>query len=140
MFKLLKKKLCSIEICTGFCIELFFKICILHALRQLSWLIFSRNCKMSDLDVILPAFIVGRSRLHCCDWFPDFRHNLGQDWHQAWRVRLHFTQRLNDVLDQTVTDMVHDQHVVEKALYSFTESTVSNRFTYEISRKISLNY
>lgn len=108
----------------------FFKIHILYVLRQLCF--FSRNCKIPDLDVILPAFIVGRSRLNCCDWLSDFRHDLGQDWHQAWRVRLDFTQRLNDVLHQTVTDMVHDQHIMEKALYSFTESTISKTFKCKI--------
>lgn len=112
------------------CRVVFFKICILYVLRQLCF--FFRNCKIPDLDVILPAFIVGRSCLNCCDWLPDFRHDLGQDWHQAWRVRLDFTQRLNDVLHQTVTDMVHDQHIMEKALYSFTESTISKTFKCKI--------
>lgn len=116
---------------TIFILELFFFL-NLHIICVETVMVFFRNCKIPDLDVILPAFIVGRSCLNCCDWLPDFRHDLCQDWHQAWRVRLDFTQRLNDVLHQTVTDMVHDQHIMEKALYSFTESTISKTFKCKI--------
>lgn len=138
MFLNFWKKL-KLETWTWFCIKSFF-LCSNFTLVDIvaNLFLFFRNCRIPDLDVILPAFIVRRSRLDCCDWLPDFRHDLGQDWHQAWRVRLDFTQRLNDVLDQTVTDMVHDQHVVEKTLYSFAESNVSKTVTYKILREIIL--
>ena len=74
----------------------------------------------SDLDVVLSALVIWRPRFHGSDGLANLGDDFCQDRHQTGGVGLDFTEGLNDVLHQTVTQVIHDQHVMKETLHCFT--------------------
>ena len=74
----------------------------------------------SDLDVVLSALVVWRPRFHGSDGLTNLRDDFCQDRHQTGGVGLDFTEGLDNVLHQTVTQVIHDQHVMKETLHCFT--------------------